>query len=829
MSFKIGKLRSEVQNNLGVELIRGFEFNENYYRWGHNSRYWAIGSRVSSRGKNFYICTYGDFHRGDKGFSNIEKKFTWKSDYKFDDQINTQLKKLKEIHKIKKEDDFEEAKPKMLKKLEEVKNENFPIKDNNYVKKKNFYTTQDIIAYKENILFIKLKDIEGNFTGIQRIFLDPETKEFKKLFDKGTLLEKSLVKFGKLDHKTKYIFVCEGVATAGVVYKALFNQEKFSFCVFSSLTSKNLKNTIKQIINFTNNHKIVICADNDSTGISCALECRDLFENVTIKKPTKEGYDFADVANETNLSSVLKTIYPKKSDFITIKFLGITTDGYYYYSSYKNNILKIPINHTKPFVLDLAPASFWTKKFPHIEKDVIKGFVLDQAIVWLKENSIAKGQFNIDNLRGAGYFISNKKNKTLYACSGVNRIGEIDKNYFHISGKDYYIPKKSDYKPQSEIKKLNRNLEKLCWINPIYGPILLGWILAAPFAGALEFRPHIWITGSSTSGKSWIQDNIIYNMLKPFISYFTSGTTESGLRQSFSNNSMPFIYDEFEPTEDSRTKKVLEYLRVCSTGNKQKIEKGTPSGVSQHFSTSSMAVVSSIETSLFEEADKNRFFVLEFDKSLQKDQKDFNEFEQKLNDEEIDIEKIMIDHVNYTFFRFNEFYKRYRQFCMTLRNRKDIILNNHKVRAYSTVLAMLNLYDILKIEDNKFIEHIKNSYINESKENDCLDYLLNQDFRYDGKYHNVYDTVRIINATTEAIPYHERTLESVGVKYDKYENILIIDTGNPKLRATLMKNYPASNWVRIISRIKNITCTIQTGNYKKKQIIRINNALRFFK
>src|SRR3546814_2609502 len=73
---------------------------------------------------------------------------------------------------------------------------------------------------------------------------------------------------------------------------------------------------------------------------------------------------------------------------------------------------------------------------------------------------------------------------------------------------------------------------RLRWEKPYGGWLLAGWIAIAVICGALNWRPHVWLTGSSGSGKSWLLDNVIRPLIGAIAVYCQSNSTEAGIRQT---------------------------------------------------------------------------------------------------------------------------------------------------------------------------------------------------------------------------------------------------------------------------------------------------------
>jgi hypothetical protein len=67
------------------------------------------------------------------------------------------------------------------------------------------------------------------------------------------------------------------------------------------------------------------------------------------------------------------------------------------------------------------------------------------------------------------------------------------------------------------------------WERPKIDPyLLLGFIAAAPFGGALDWRPHVWTTGDSATGKSTLEKKL----LAPLFEGLSLGPTTRPRRRS---------------------------------------------------------------------------------------------------------------------------------------------------------------------------------------------------------------------------------------------------------------------------------------------------------
>ena len=90
--------------------------------------------------------------------------------------------------------------------------------------------------------------------------------------------------------------------------------------------------------------------------------------------------------------------------------------------------------------------------------------------------------------------------------------------------------------------------QRFQWDVPASGMLLAGWVALAPICGALDWRPHIWLTGGAGTGKSAILDRFISPLLAD-MGVPSGNTTEAGLRQTLKSDALPIVFDEAESNE----------------------------------------------------------------------------------------------------------------------------------------------------------------------------------------------------------------------------------------------------------------------------------------
>lgn len=96
--------------------------------------------------------------------------------------------------------------------------------------------------------------------------------------------------------------------------------------------------------------------------------------------------------------------------------------------------------------------------------------------------------------------------------------------------------------------------------------LILGWICAAMFGGALDWRPMIWLTGGAGSGKSYL-DKLLAQILGGESAIVqSSDASEPAIRQALGMSSLPVLLDEIESeAEGARAKAVIKLARQAAS------------------------------------------------------------------------------------------------------------------------------------------------------------------------------------------------------------------------------------------------------------------------
>lgn len=307
---------------------------------------------------------------------------------------------------------------------------------------------------------------------------------------------------------------------------------------------------------------------------------------------------------------------------MNFRILGYNDSLIYYLPFSSNQIIALtPAGHTMPNLLMLDSLYNWEDKFSYMGKSEdgqeVKKTVSNTKMALMALNeainiSRKRGVFlEEDRVRGAGAWFDKGRiivnaGNCLYMGRNKLDFKEVDSEYTYVASTKIVDPNVESL-GNIDARKLRELCEMLEWENKLSGSLLAGWLVIAPICGALDFRPHIYITGESDAGKSTVMDDII-KMVMGKISYNAGGgTTEPAIRDGMKYDARPLIYDEAEPHPTMPG--VIELARKSSTG--LTIKKYGQRAFKARFA----ACFASINLSIDKTADENRIVIMSLKKN----------------------------------------------------------------------------------------------------------------------------------------------------------------------------------------------------------------------
>ena len=131
--------------------------------------------------------------------------------------------------------------------------------------------------------------------------------------------------------------------------------------------------------------------------------------------------------------------------------------------------------------------------------------------------------------------------------------------------------------PADRVVDIARAVMRYRWHMPDDGRRFLGWIVAALVGGALEWRPHLWMTAPAETGKTWLFDNVLLTLMGDAM-LDLADVTAAGLARLTGNSSLPVGIDEAEPSS-KWLESILPLLRAASSGVGARVRAGVQGGV----------------------------------------------------------------------------------------------------------------------------------------------------------------------------------------------------------------------------------------------------------
>ncbi len=296
--------------------------------------------------------------------------------------------------------------------------------------------------------------------------------------------------------------------------------------------------------------------------------------------------------------------------------LGYDHEIYYYLSRATGQVVELTARgHDKNNLLRLASLRYWESRFGGEN-----GIAWAGAQAFLMEAQHKVGIFDHDRFRGRGawwdedagavmhtgnFLIAGDRSMPIKTLQPGRYVYEMSKSLDVSIGDQITV---------DQARNIMEIFECLSWEHPHHARLAAGWCVVATVCGAVEWRPHVWISGPSGSGKSWTVDHLVKRLLGNLALSAQSTTTEAGLRQTLGHDARPVIFDEAEADgqrDDARMANVLGLIRQASSETGGAILKGSADGMARTYRIRSCFAMSSINVSAYQAADRNRISILE--------------------------------------------------------------------------------------------------------------------------------------------------------------------------------------------------------------------------
>lgn len=223
-------------------------------------------------------------------------------------------------------------------------------------------------------------------------------------------------------------------------------------------------------------------------------------------------------------------------------------------------------------------------------------------------------------VRGAGGWKNELGHLVFHAGNAVLTADHSGKLYEQRPGvHDHHIyPASTDQLRPSEGKVDHKAAEELLTLlkswnwkrGELDALLMLGWIVLAPIAGALRWRPAIWITGDMATGKSTLQELIRNTQGGRRGMIQAADATGAGIWQALKFRSLPVGLDEVEAdTNNDKRQSIITLMRISASGDM--LVRGGADHVGREFNAYSPFMFSSINMLPLAPQDISRLCLLE--------------------------------------------------------------------------------------------------------------------------------------------------------------------------------------------------------------------------
>lgn len=483
--------------------------------------------------------------------------------------------------------------------------------------------------------------VEGALTSLQFI-----TPTGEKRFLKQGKIKGGYAPLATAGDDKSVVVICEGYADGCSLRMAT------GFPVVVGFTASNLEAVGKVIRKKYPDARIIFAADNDchlerNIGIISAQQAAIKINGHVIWPESLNGekIDFSDMHVKQGLDAVRERILiaaaqspalesdreavdydlsesrsdslppPPDEDFFPYNILGHNEGLYYFLSKNSGQIVALAASQLGSIMnlYRLAPDEFWRKYYGN-EKTKSRE-VAERASNHLIDASHRRGVFRPQNTRGIGVWIDEGRSVLhggdyLYVDGQRYKPHDFKSQYIYPM-RETTLRTSDDVIASKDAVKLREICAMLSWENKLSGELLAGWCVIAPICAALPWRPHIWITGESQSGKTTVLQKIIMPIIGNIALHVDGGTTEPSLRQEMGFDGRPIIYDEAE-AENQRDvttmEAVLGLARRSSSGGT--IIKGSTGGKATRYTARSSFCFAGINPAIRHRADESRISML---------------------------------------------------------------------------------------------------------------------------------------------------------------------------------------------------------------------------
>lgn len=287
----------------------------------------------------------------------------------------------------------------------------------------------------------------------------------------------------------------------------------------------------------------------------------------------------------------------------------------------KQVVFAKPEQLTPKFLMSVCGLSWLEAYFgPGVAKMVpnVFGFDGDMAAKYLVSSCHEAGHFSPSRVRPEGVYRAGDEALTVNTGEEIFRIGggrpANGSNLlcaFTRVGGGLGFSSATAMATRKDVSEYERFFDSWSFRNGAEPIVLKGWLPAAVYAGALDRRPHVCVTGRRGLGKTMLRD-VLGGLCGPAALLVDGSSTVTGISQALGGRPIPVFVDEAEMHSSGNTlREIVRAARSSYSSSGEGRVVGSGSGKARTTPLLSSFFFTCVQPPHFEASDASRWVLVE--------------------------------------------------------------------------------------------------------------------------------------------------------------------------------------------------------------------------